>query len=232
MSPNIPKTSGIYKIICTANGKIYVGSAKNLRERWRKHRIMLRKGDHHSIHLQNAWNKYGELAFTFEVIELVMPWSRIDREQYWLDKLKPYNKKNGFNIAKNAEISALGRSHTPEWKAENSKRHKGNQYAKGRKMSIEERAERSRGAKRNFTDQHKANLSAAKMGHKFTAEGIEHLSLSHMKKYILTDPEGVEFEILGLVRFCKAHGLNRVNMGWVARGQQSHHRGWKCRLAE
>lgn len=229
---SIPRTSGIYKITCTANGKIYVGSAKNLRERWRGHRKLLRRGNHHSIHLQNAWNKYGEPAFTFEVLELVMPWSRIDREQYWLDTLKPWKRKIGFNIAKRAEPFGDPPKYTPERRAKISERHKGNQYVKGRKMSDEERAERSRTANRTFTDEHKVNLSAAKMGHIVTNEAREKMSRAHMQKYIVTDPNGVETEIIGLVKFCKEHGLQRVNMGCVAHGKQSHHRGWKCRLAE
>ena len=53
------------------NGKKYVGSAVNFKRRRRKHRKSLRKGTHHSPHLQNAWNKYGEDNFKFDVLEYV-----------------------------------------------------------------------------------------------------------------------------------------------------------------
>src|SRR5712671_3867618 len=102
MNSSVPRTSGIYKITCIANGKIYVGSSANLRIRWEQHCNDLRRKAHHSIHLQRAWNKYGENVFIFEIIELVMPWAILDREQYWLDKLKPYDRSIGFNIAMNA----------------------------------------------------------------------------------------------------------------------------------
>lgn len=61
----------IYKIVNTTNGKFYVGSTTNTRERFRTHRNRLRKNRHHAKHLQAAWNKYGEKAFVFVVIETV-----------------------------------------------------------------------------------------------------------------------------------------------------------------
>ncbi len=61
----------IYKIINTVNGKFYVGSTTNTRERFRGHRNRLRKNRHHATHLQFAWNKYGEQAFVFHVIETI-----------------------------------------------------------------------------------------------------------------------------------------------------------------
>ncbi len=61
----------IYKIINTANGKFYVGSTTNTRERFRTHRTRLRNNKHHSKHLQAAWNKYGESTFVFHVIESI-----------------------------------------------------------------------------------------------------------------------------------------------------------------
>lgn len=61
----------IYKIINTTNGKFYVGSTTNTRERFRTHRKRLRNNRHHAKHLQAAWNKYGEKSFVFVVIETV-----------------------------------------------------------------------------------------------------------------------------------------------------------------
>jgi group I intron endonuclease len=61
----------IYKIINTTNGKFYVGSTTNTRERFRTHRNRLRRNRHHAKHLQAAWNKYGEVVFVFKVIEEV-----------------------------------------------------------------------------------------------------------------------------------------------------------------
>lgn len=50
------------------NGEFYLGSATSLINRWQQHKYLLREGRHHSLHLQNAWNKYGPDAFVFEVL--------------------------------------------------------------------------------------------------------------------------------------------------------------------
>ena len=61
----------IYKITNTVNGKVYVGQTteEKAETRWSKHLSILKKNKHKNKHLQSAWNKYGETAFTFEVIE-------------------------------------------------------------------------------------------------------------------------------------------------------------------
>ena len=63
--------SGIYQILNKLNNKIYVGSAVNLSNRWSTHKCKLKQNKHGSPILQNAWNKYGEDAFKFEVLEHV-----------------------------------------------------------------------------------------------------------------------------------------------------------------
>lgn len=63
---------GIYLIYCLQNNKGYIGQTKakhGFAHRFRGHKQKLRKDDHWNDHLQNAWNKYGELNFTFIPIE-------------------------------------------------------------------------------------------------------------------------------------------------------------------
>ena len=64
-------TSGVYQILCIPTAKIYVGSSLNISERWWEHRWDLRRGTHHSRYLQRAWDKYGEEAFVFSILEYV-----------------------------------------------------------------------------------------------------------------------------------------------------------------
>src|SRR5262245_46212173 len=66
-----PRSSGIYQIRCIPTGKIYIGSAANLRARWDQHRRLLRRGKHANVYLQKAWDKHGEANFEFSVLELV-----------------------------------------------------------------------------------------------------------------------------------------------------------------
>lgn len=109
---DIPNASGIYKITCLIPMKIYIGSAINLCKRNYEHFRLLSQKKHPNRYLQRAWNKYGEDAFIFEVLELVLPISLTAREQYWFHKLKPLHPK-GFNIMTEAG-SQLGMKHTPE----------------------------------------------------------------------------------------------------------------------
>ena len=85
--------SGIYKIENKVNGKVYVGSSCNIKERWQKHRALLRYGKHQNSHLQAAWSKYGEDNFVFSIIELCPIDQLLSREQYFIDCLSPaYNQ--------------------------------------------------------------------------------------------------------------------------------------------
>lgn len=105
----------IYEIRNNKNGKIYIGSAKNLRKRWKEHRSLLNNGKHHSSHLQRAWNKDGG-NFTFTVLEEVeKDEDLIPAEQKWLDETRSYERGIGYNINPTAG-SWLGRKHSAEAK--------------------------------------------------------------------------------------------------------------------
>ena len=94
---NIPyKTSGIYMLRCTTTGRMYIGSAVCLRRRLMRHIHDLNNQAHFNIKIQRAWNKYGESAFEFFILELVVRDNLIEREQYWIDTMAAV--KYGFNI--------------------------------------------------------------------------------------------------------------------------------------
>jgi group I intron endonuclease len=87
---------GIYCIKCLSNNKIYIGSTtRSFRLRLKRHRSDLIKQKHHSIYLQNSFNKYGKDDFEVTLLEYITDKSLvIKREQYYIDLLKPE-----FNIA-------------------------------------------------------------------------------------------------------------------------------------
>ena len=62
--------SGIYEILNTVNGKRYIGQASNFAERWKRHRMQLARGEHHSKYLQRAWDKQNGEGFQFRIILL------------------------------------------------------------------------------------------------------------------------------------------------------------------
>lgn len=176
MSDAIPNTSGIYKITCTVNKRIYIGSAVNLRDRKRQHFNELRQNKHYNHYLQRAWNKYGESVFTFEVLELVLSMSLTAREQYWLNKLKPFRQK-GFNIARDTVSPNLGRKNTPE------AIEKTRQAQLGRKQTpehVEKVRQANIGKKMSLESREK--IRQAQIGHHVKPETREKISQARLGK--------------------------------------------------
>jgi group I intron endonuclease len=94
--------SGIYKIQSRIKPeRIYIGSAVNIRERWRIHRREFKKGKN-SPKLQRHFNKYGESDLQYSVLLGCEKEDLIKTEQYFIDSYNPY-----FNICKIAG-SSLG----------------------------------------------------------------------------------------------------------------------------
>jgi len=111
--------SGIYAIIHSGSGKFYIGSSLDMRGRWSQHKHKLVRNQHHSRHLQSAWNKYGPSAFEFHELlecacELLEPY-----EQRAIDELQPT-----YNMSPTAGTSR-GVKHTKETRANMSAAQKG-----------------------------------------------------------------------------------------------------------
>jgi hypothetical protein len=109
---------GIY-VITTPNASQYVGSSNKIERRWHEHRSTLRHGKHRSARLQAAWEKHGA-ALVFEVLEECTVDKLDEREQHWIDLLKPVLNTTPHitNVWVNPETRAKLRAiHTsPEWR--------------------------------------------------------------------------------------------------------------------
>lgn len=104
------ENSGVYWIYqVSLNRVVYVGSAKDIYKRMESHRKALSRGKHTNPHLQSVWNKYGPIDFLFLPIETCPLSEKLDREQFWMDTLKPV-----CNIAISAASPMLGRKFSPE----------------------------------------------------------------------------------------------------------------------
>lgn len=116
--------SGVYKIENTLNGKLYIGSSLDVMRRWRSHVSLLNRGTHYSIHLQNAWNKYGQKSFSFKVLSKVSEGKILLKiEQWHLDYYKPFGSL-GYNVLPTAG-SPRGYSFTEKHKENLSRSHTG-----------------------------------------------------------------------------------------------------------
>ena len=89
------KISGVYKITNTITGDFYIGSSKNIKQRWYAHRNPSFWKQHPNTKMVQAMVKYGYENFMIEVIEETT--NLHEREQYWMDKLKPaYNMRRAY----------------------------------------------------------------------------------------------------------------------------------------
>lgn len=159
-------TSGIYLILCTANEAFYVGSSQNLRKRFCAHRYRLRRGTHDNTRMQNAWNKYGEAAFTFALLRESPTEDLLTAEQDYLDGC--LSLPGCMNIARAATAPMAGRAHTPETRAKMSAAHK------GKVPTIETRVRLSSWQRgRVHTPEARAKMSASQKGRRATSESIE-----------------------------------------------------------
>jgi len=107
---------GIYKIFNIVSNKFYVGSAENFTRRKREHWWELRKGIHGNKYLQSSWQKHGEQAFIFVVVEEHLEGSDIlAAENIWLKE--HVGKDYCYNIATDATAPMLGFSgeKNPMW---------------------------------------------------------------------------------------------------------------------
>lgn len=83
-------TCGIYKIRNKITDWKYVGSSRNIEDRWSGHIKLLNLGNHHCKHLQRAWKKYGKEGFEFSIEEVCSEDELLEREQSYLPPQKSY----------------------------------------------------------------------------------------------------------------------------------------------
>lgn len=92
-------TSGIYKLYFKQNPThFYIGSSKNINQRFKEHRNQLSKGTHDNPILNKAFKKYGFENLISEFIEECNIDSLRQVEQKYIDTLKPH-----YNISKRAD---------------------------------------------------------------------------------------------------------------------------------
>lgn len=162
--------SGIYKIESKIKPeRIYIGSAINIKRRWKEHRKDLRNNVHHSSKLQNHYNKYGKSDIEYIIIMVCEKEELIKQEQLFFDSCNPYF--NGCKVA----YSCLGVKHSEESKKRRSLFMMGNKNSVGRKLSKEmiEKLTKGRRAKPNWNK-----------GQKLTKEHKRKIGLAHEGKII------------------------------------------------
>ena len=83
--------SGVYMFTCLVNNKRYIGESNKPERRRKEHLYSISQGKRLSNpEMKEDMLKYGRDKFKFEILELTP--NHKEREQYWINKLKPeYN---------------------------------------------------------------------------------------------------------------------------------------------
>ncbi len=99
---------GVYQIKNTINGRLFIGSAKNLTGKMNSHKFQLKNGLHPNKEMQKEYNEVGDRGFSFEVLDYLEPKEEMNYdytkeletlEDMWIQKLQPFNDK-GYNKIK------------------------------------------------------------------------------------------------------------------------------------
>lgn len=97
----------VYSILNRVNGKQYIGGTIDTKSRWLNHKNSLNNNIHFNRCLQEDWNKFGENAFDFLLLEPVSaPDELVECELRWFLSLD-----NLYNINK-----PVGENHNGSWK--------------------------------------------------------------------------------------------------------------------
>lgn len=110
-----PYHCGIYKITDQVNDYFYIGSSKEIENRWTRHVIELNKNIQGNPKFQAIWNKRDpEIDWEFEILEECKEHELLEREQFYIDLLKP---EININKIATKPPSCKGKKHSKEHSA-------------------------------------------------------------------------------------------------------------------
>jgi len=180
------KSSGIYVIFNSYNWRIYVGSCKEFKARWRAgHYGSLKNNKHSNKFLQSDFNKCRELLghddfLEFHVLENMPNSTRKDRlmrEETWI-KVHFDNGKNCYNLCDRAISREGHESKNPEETGKNLSLALKRFYTNPLNRENQSRLLLGK-PKPPRSEIHKENMRVAKLGTKHSVETREKMSLAH-----------------------------------------------------
>ncbi len=193
--------SGAYMILNKVSGTRYVGSTtRAVSERFGTHRYKLRHGIHGNPYLQSDWNKYGEQAFAFILLENCPPEHVFEREAHWYAILKKQGHRL-YNLKPGGQNSQFGFKHSEATK---------------KQISIS-----NTGKAHKMTPRGLANIRKA------TSRPRPDVAQRFAKPFSFVSPDGTAFTGTNLLEFCQRRGLDLSAMAKVNKGHRPSHKGWR-----
>ena len=164
--------SGIYKITNTVTKDSYIGSSKNIKNRWAVHKCQSTWNKHPNNPMYLDMRKYGVDNFEFQVIEEVEEGSLKETEQEFIELLKPtYNSNN----AKGLDVERL-------------KKYK-KEYRKSDKCKEYEKSDKRKESKKKHDNQlcsyNGETITRATLSKRFYRAGIKHPVVEANKYLVL-----------------------------------------------
>ena len=167
--------SGIYKITNTITGDFYIGSSKDVKQRWRAHKkpSTWKRFPNNQMYLD--MKHYGTDKFEFQVIEVVEESFLKEREQYFIEILKPtYNNINakGFDFERR-------KKYMKEYEKTDKRKKAKKEY---------EKTDKRKKYKKEYYNQlcfyNGETITLDTLRHLFSRSGIEH-PVKEAKKYLV-----------------------------------------------
>lgn len=226
------KLSGIYALTCSCGDGVarhYIGQSIDIKRRFTQHRRALRYGRHANIKIQRHWNKYGEDAFSYHVLELC-GWDELDEtENWWLSEL--IGKKFSLNIGVDARSPFKGVSFTPEHRANMSLAQKGKKT--GVPLTSAHRAAISLGGlglKRS--DETKVRIAKANAGTLNCMFGKSGISNMRSRPVIGFPVHGGEPICFASANLAKQAGFRPSEITHCCKGRHVTHKGYRWEYNE
>ena len=203
--------SGIYAVVNTTNNKMYVGATnRTFGERRREHFKLLSNETHVNKFLQEDYNKFGDGAFDFYILESIdNEKDIIQAENRWL---KSVGEDVLYNIAKTSRgVYGTGAKYHGEF------------YDPiGREYSVHNLDAFCR--ERGLNPRHMAELRDGKLNHSM---GWTLVDSAH-KPFSFVSPTGILYSWIHVIsRFCAEHNLTASMMSAVHNKTWTHHKGWR-----
>jgi len=207
----------IYQITNMISGKYYIGSAESFARREWQHKNDLRRGAHKNPRLQAAWNKYGESAFVFEILEEVPAGElTFERENKYLHV--HVGLADCYNINTDAIGMRTGVVLSEETKQKISKNRLGKhggeshyRYGKVVPQAVRDKiGNTQRGVQKPVrSEEHRKNLSIANAGNQnWLGKTHSEESIAKMSRPIVAvKPDGTKVEFTGLSAIKKEYGV-------------------------
>ena len=171
--------SGIYKITNTVTGDFYIGSSKDVKRRWVNHKSPSRWNECPNNQLYQDMQKYRVDKFEFQVIDEVEPEKLKEKEQQFIETLKPTynsNRANGFDFERRKEYQ---KEYCKEYEKSDKRKKCHKEYQKSNKYKK---------YKKEYNNQlcsyNGEVLTLCALSQRFRKAGISHPVLE-AKKYII-----------------------------------------------